>query len=54
MILKPLNTPKASAFFDAYIKEKEAIDTAVVQAAKVSASKNSLKEAFSIAVFNRG
>lgn len=44
-----LNLFEKSVFFNAYIKEKHAIDAAIAKAAQEAASKISLKEAFSIA-----
>ncbi len=43
-----LNMFEKSAFFAAYVKEKQVIDAALIKAAQEAAKKVSLKEAFTI------
>jgi hypothetical protein len=47
-----LNLSEESAFFCAYIKEKNAIDAALASAAKEASAKISLKQAFLIIDFS--
>lgn len=42
-----------SAFFDAYIKEKQIIDAAVIKAAQDAASKVNLQKAFAVSGLNK-